>query len=87
MPRHALSAALALACLAPLGASAADYALNCGRVFDSRSGKMLDARTDAELSTSQLRREVEDLNRQRDAVTNQLGSLFSGLSGIVPPKG
>jgi imidazolonepropionase-like amidohydrolase len=45
MPRHALSAALALACLAPLGASAADYALNCGRVFDSRSGKMLDART------------------------------------------
>jgi cell division septum initiation protein DivIVA len=45
-----------------------------------------DARTDAELSTSQLRREVEDLNRQRDAVTTQLGSMLSGLSGIVPGK-
>ena len=45
MHRTALSAALALLCLSPLAASAQDYALVCGKLFDSRSGKMLDHRT------------------------------------------
>ena len=33
---------------------------------------------------SALRREVEDLTRQKDAVTTQLGQMLSGLSGLVP---
>lgn len=45
MPRNALAAALALACLAPLHATAADTALQCERLFDSRSGRMLGAHT------------------------------------------
>jgi imidazolonepropionase-like amidohydrolase len=40
-----IAAALALACLAPLQAFAVDSALYCERMFDSRSGRMLDART------------------------------------------
>lgn len=43
MTRSAL--AVALCCLAPLHASAADIALQCERLFDSRKGQMLDART------------------------------------------
>jgi imidazolonepropionase-like amidohydrolase len=45
MPRNALAAALALACLMPLHAAAADTALQCERLFDSRSGRMLAAHT------------------------------------------
>jgi imidazolonepropionase-like amidohydrolase len=45
MSRSALAAAIALSCLAPLHASAADIALQCERLFDSRSGKMLGAHT------------------------------------------
>jgi imidazolonepropionase-like amidohydrolase len=45
MPRNALAAALALACLTPLHAAAADTALQCERLFDSRSGRMLAAHT------------------------------------------
>ena len=30
------------------------------------------------------RREVDDLTRQKDAVTAQLGQMLSGLAGIVP---
>jgi hypothetical protein len=30
---------------------------------------------------------VEDLTRQKDAVTNQLGQMLSGLSGLVPGVG
>ncbi|MFZ5637163.1 MAG: amidohydrolase family protein [Pseudomonadota bacterium] len=45
MPRVASAAALALACLAPFRAGAADTALQCERLFDSRSGRMLGAQT------------------------------------------
>lgn len=45
MPRTALAAALALACFAPLHAMAADTALQCEKLFDSRSGRMLGAHT------------------------------------------
>jgi hypothetical protein len=45
---------------------------------------MSEARTEAELTTQAARREVEDLTRQKDAVTNQLGQMLSGLSGLVP---
>lgn len=45
MPRVAPAAVLALACLAPLRAGAADTALHCERLFDSRSGRMLGAQT------------------------------------------
>jgi imidazolonepropionase-like amidohydrolase len=45
MPRNALAATLALACLMPLHAAAADTALQCERLFDSRSGRMLAAHT------------------------------------------
>jgi hypothetical protein len=30
---------------------------------------------------------VEDLTRQKDAVTTQLGQMLSGLSGLVPAVG
>jgi hypothetical protein len=46
-----------------------------------------EARTEAELTTQAARREVEDLTRQKDAVTNQLGQMLSGLSGLVPSVG
>ena len=42
------------------------------------------ARNEAELTTSAARREVEELTRQKDAVTSQLGQMLSGLAGIVP---
>lgn len=45
MPRTALAAALALASLGPLPAAAADTALQCERLFDSRNGRMLAAHT------------------------------------------
>ena len=45
MPRTALAAALALASLGPLPAVAADTALQCERLFDSRNGRMLAAHT------------------------------------------
>ncbi len=45
MHRNALAAAIALSCLAPLHASAADTALQCERLFDSRKGQMLGAHT------------------------------------------
>lgn len=45
MPRTEVVAALALACLAPLHATAADTALQCERLFDSRGGRMLGAHT------------------------------------------
>ena len=45
MTRSALAAAIALSCLAPLHASAADSALQCERLFDSRKGQMLGAHT------------------------------------------
>jgi hypothetical protein len=46
-----------------------------------------EARTEAELTTQTARREVEDLTRQKDAVTSQLGQMLSGLAGIVPTVG
>ena len=33
------------------------------------------------------KREVDDLTRQKDAVTSQLGQMLSGLSGLVPGVG
>lgn len=30
---------------------------------------------------------MEDLTRQKDAVTSQLGQMLSGLAGIVPGTG
>jgi imidazolonepropionase-like amidohydrolase len=45
MTRSALAPAIALCCLAPLHASAADIALQCERLFDSRKGQMLGAHT------------------------------------------
>jgi imidazolonepropionase-like amidohydrolase len=45
MPRVAPAAVLALACLAPLHAGAADTVLHCERLFDSRSGRMLGAQS------------------------------------------
>ena len=54
----------------------------------AEAGRMLsEARTEAELTTQAARREVEDLTRQKDAVTNQLGQMLSGLSGLVPSVG
>jgi hypothetical protein len=47
---------------------------------------MSEARTEAELTTQAAKREVEDLTRQKDAVTSQLGQMLSGLSGLVPGK-
>jgi hypothetical protein len=43
-----------------------------------------EARTEAEHTTTTARREVEELTRQKDAVTTQLGQMLSGLAGIVP---
>jgi F0F1-type ATP synthase membrane subunit b/b' len=43
-----------------------------------------EARNEAELTTGAARREVEELTRQKDAVTAQLGQMLSGLAGIVP---
>ncbi len=45
MTRSTLAVAVALCCLAPLHASAADVALQCERLFDSRKGQMLGAHT------------------------------------------
>ncbi len=45
MIRSALAAAIALCCFAPLHVSAADIALQCERLFDSRKGQMLGAHT------------------------------------------
>lgn len=45
MTRCALAAAIALFCLAPLQVSAADIALHCERLFDSRKAQMLGAHT------------------------------------------
>jgi hypothetical protein len=54
----------------------------------AEAGRLLgEARTEAELTTQAARREVEDLTRQKDAVTNQLGQMLSGLSGLVPSVG
>ena len=36
--------------------------------------------------TTAARREVEELTRQKDAVTTQLGQMLSGLAGIVPQQ-
>ena len=46
--------------------------------------QLTEARTEAELTTQAARREVDDLTRQKDAVTAQLGQMLSGLAGIVP---
>jgi hypothetical protein len=43
-----------------------------------------EARSEAELTTGAARRELEDLTRQKNAVTSQLGQMLSGLAGIVP---
>ena len=43
-----------------------------------------EARSEAEIATNTARRQVDDLTRQKDAVTNQLGQMLSGLAGIVP---
>ena len=43
-----------------------------------------EARTEAEMTTQKARREVDDLTRQKDAVTAQLGQMLSGLAGIMP---
>jgi len=40
--------------------------------------------SEAEMTTGKARREVEDLTRQKDAVTAQLGQMLSGLAGIMP---
>lgn len=45
MTRCALAAAIALLCLAPIQVSAADIALHCERLFDSRKAQMLGAHT------------------------------------------
>jgi imidazolonepropionase-like amidohydrolase len=45
MHRSALAAAIALSCLAPSVAAAADYALLCDHLFDSRKAQMLGAHT------------------------------------------
>ena len=45
MHRSALAAAIALSCLTPLHAFAADIALHCEHLFDSRTGRMLGAHT------------------------------------------
>ena len=45
MHRSALAAAIAVACLAPLDVSAAEIALQCDRVFDSRKAQMLGTHT------------------------------------------
>ena len=47
---------------------------------------LTDARTEAENATSTARRAVDDLTRQKDAVTAQLGQMLSGLAGIVPTQ-
>ena len=36
------------------------------------------------MTTQTARREVDELTRQKDAVTAQLGQMLSGLAGIVP---
>ncbi len=36
------------------------------------------------MTTNTARREVEELTRQKDAVTTQLGQMLSGLAGIMP---
>ena len=41
-------------------------------------------RSEAEMTTNSARRELEDLTRQKNAVTSQLGQMLSGLAGIVP---
>jgi hypothetical protein len=46
-----------------------------------------EARSEAELTTGAARRELEDLTRQKNAVTSQLGQMLSGLAGIVPGQG
>ena len=48
---------------------------------------LIRARSNAELTTQAARREVNDLTRQKDAVTNQLSQMLSGLSGLVPTVG
>ena len=54
----------------------------------SEASRLLnEARTEAEFTTNTARREVEELTRQKDAVTNQLGQMLSGLSGLVPAMG
>lgn len=45
MRRPVPAVLVALSCLAPLHATAADTALQCGRLFDSRKGQMLGAHT------------------------------------------
>lgn len=45
MIRSTLAVAIALGCLAPQHATAADIALQCERLFDSRKGQMLGAHT------------------------------------------
>jgi hypothetical protein len=43
-----------------------------------------EARTESEMTTTAARREVDELTRQKDAVTAQLGQMLSGLAGIMP---
>jgi len=43
-----------------------------------------EARSEAEMTTTTARREVDELTRQKDAVTAQLGQMLSGLAGIMP---
>ena len=45
---------------------------------------LTEARSEAESTTTTARRELEDLSRQKNAVTAQLGQMLSGLAGIVP---
>jgi cell division septum initiation protein DivIVA len=63
----------------------ADKTLNEARAESHRV--LSEARTEADLTTQAARREVEDLTRQKDAVTSQLGQMLSGLAGIVPGVG
>jgi hypothetical protein len=46
-----------------------------------------EARSEADIATNTARRQVDDLTRQKDAVTAQLGQMLSGLAGIVPTVG
>jgi hypothetical protein len=43
-----------------------------------------EARSEAEMATTAARREVDELTRQKDAVTGQLSQMLSGLAGIMP---
>jgi hypothetical protein len=63
----------------------ADKTVNDARAEAHRV--LSEARSEAELTTGAARRELEDLTRQKNAVTSQLGQMLSGLAGIVPGQG